>query len=180
MLVRNPSATFLYRADGWSIIGAGICGSDILVVDRSVTPLAGDLVIAVWDGDPPTCKVLKAFEHHLELQSANPEFPPIVLDQGTEVEVPIKPQPVTCQQRKAQAARRAASLRLEQLFDPDPARRNDEHGDDRPVLPQLHANEQDEYINANHIYQQHHRQQLRIGQEQEHRGEANQGAPPEI
>ncbi|WP_313245038.1 S24 family peptidase [Stenotrophomonas rhizophila] len=45
LLVRNPSATFLYRADGWSIIGAGICGSDILVVDRSVTPLAGDLVI---------------------------------------------------------------------------------------------------------------------------------------
>lgn len=45
LLVRNPSATFLYRADGWSMIGAGICGSDILVVDRSVTPLAGDLVI---------------------------------------------------------------------------------------------------------------------------------------
>jgi SOS-response transcriptional repressor LexA len=47
LLVRNPSATFVYRADGWSIIEAGICGSDILVVDRSVTPLAGDLVIAV-------------------------------------------------------------------------------------------------------------------------------------
>ncbi|WP_313245040.1 S24 family peptidase [Stenotrophomonas rhizophila] len=65
-------------------------------------------MIAVWDGNRPTCKVFKTFEHYLELQSANPEFPPIVLDQGTEVEVPIEPQPVTCQQRKAQAARRDA------------------------------------------------------------------------
>jgi len=87
LLVRNPSATFLYRADGWSMLGVGISDGDILVVDRSVTPQAGDLVIAVWDGNQPTCKVLKTFEHHLELHSANPEFPPIVLDQGTEVEV---------------------------------------------------------------------------------------------
>lgn len=87
LLVRNPSATFLYRADGWSMLGVGISDGDILVVDRSVTPQAGDLVIAVWDGNQPTCKVLKTFEHHLELHSANPEFPPIVLDQSTEVEV---------------------------------------------------------------------------------------------
>lgn len=87
LLVRNPSATFLYRADGWSMLGVGISDGDILVIDRSVTPQGGDLVIAVWDGNQPTCKVLKTFEHHLELHSANPEFPPIVLDQGTEVEV---------------------------------------------------------------------------------------------
>lgn len=87
LLVRNPSATFLYRADGWSMLGVGISDGDILVVDRSVTPQTGDLVIAVWDGSQPACKVLKTFEHHLELHSANPEFPPIVLDQGTEVEV---------------------------------------------------------------------------------------------
>lgn len=87
LLVRNPAATFLYRADGWSMLGVGISDGDILVVDRSVQPLPGDLVIAIWDGNQPTCKVLQVFEHHLELHSANPEFPPIVLDQGTEVEV---------------------------------------------------------------------------------------------
>lgn len=85
LLARSPSATFLYRADGWSILGVGISDGDILVVDRSVTPQAGDLVIPVWDGNRPTSKVLKTFEHHLELHSANPQFPPIVLDQGTEV-----------------------------------------------------------------------------------------------
>ncbi|UXF74617.1 translesion error-prone DNA polymerase V autoproteolytic subunit (plasmid) [Stenotrophomonas maltophilia] len=87
LLIRNPAATFLYRADGWSMLGVGISDGDILVVDRSVQPLPGDLVIAIWDGNQPTCKVLKAFEHHLELHSANPDFPPIVLNRGTEVEV---------------------------------------------------------------------------------------------
>jgi DNA polymerase V len=87
LLVRNPAATFLYRADGWSMSGAGVSDGDILVVDRSVTPQAGDLVIAVWDGNQPTCKVLQLFENHMELHSANPDFPPIVLEQPTEVEV---------------------------------------------------------------------------------------------
>lgn len=87
LLVRNPAATFLYRADGWSMSGAGVSDGDILVVDRSVTPQAGDLVIAIWDGNQPSCKVLQLFESHMELHSANPDFPPIVLEEPTEVEV---------------------------------------------------------------------------------------------
>lgn len=57
------------------------------MVDRSVTPQAGDLVIAIWDGNQPACKVLQLFENHMELHSANSDFPPIVLEQPTEVEV---------------------------------------------------------------------------------------------
>lgn len=87
LLVRNPPATFLYRASGWSMQGVGICDGDILVVDRSVHPLSNDLVIAVWDGNQPTCKILQVAQHHIELHSANPDHPPIVLDPGTEVEV---------------------------------------------------------------------------------------------
>lgn len=87
LLVERPAATYLYRADGWSMAGVGINDGDILVVDRSVRPLAGDLVLATWDGNQPTCKVLQVFEDHIELHSANPDHPPIVLDPGTEVEV---------------------------------------------------------------------------------------------
>ena len=87
LLVRRPAATFLYRADGWSMSGAGINDGDILVVDKSVRPLSGDLVIACWDGNQPTCKVLQEFPDHIELYSANPDHPPIILPPGTEVEV---------------------------------------------------------------------------------------------
>ncbi len=86
-LIRNPAATFLYRAEGWSMLMAGICDGDLLIVDRSVTPVDGDVVIACWDGQQPTCKVLKICADHLELHTRNPHCPNIVLPPGTEVEV---------------------------------------------------------------------------------------------
>lgn len=86
-LIRNPAATYLYRAEGWSMLMAGICDGDILVVDRSVTPVDGDLVLAIWEGNQPTCKILKVAGDHIELHSRNPHCPNIVLEPGAEVEV---------------------------------------------------------------------------------------------
>lgn len=87
LLVRNGPATYLYRADGWSMRDVGICDGDYLIVDRSIQPVDGDLVIAIWDGCQPTCKILKLYEHHIELHGAHPDHPPIVLEPGTEVEI---------------------------------------------------------------------------------------------
>lgn len=87
LLVRNAPATYFYRAEGWSMLMAGICDGDILAVDRSVTPQHGDVVIATWDGNQPTCKVLVIADDHIELHSRNPHTPNIVLPPGTEVEV---------------------------------------------------------------------------------------------
>ncbi|HSD17507.1 MAG TPA: S24 family peptidase [Thermomonas sp.] len=49
-LVSNQPATFYYRASGISMVLDGICDGDTLIVDRSVQPKDGDLVIATWDG----------------------------------------------------------------------------------------------------------------------------------
>lgn len=87
MLVRNPLATYIYRASGHSMARAGILDGDLLIVDRSVTPQSRSLVMAVWEGNQPACKILKICERHIELHSANPEFPPIVIEAGTELEV---------------------------------------------------------------------------------------------
>ncbi|MDR1709120.1 MAG: S24 family peptidase [Candidatus Accumulibacter sp.] len=87
MLVRNPPATFLYRAEGWSMVEAGICDGDVLIVDRSVEPMDGDVVIAIWDGNAPVCKVLHVFDEHIELESRNPAVAKIVLKNGIDVEV---------------------------------------------------------------------------------------------
>ena len=86
-LVANPPATFYYRADGWSMVLDGICDGDTLIIDRSVTPIDGDLVFACWDGNAPVCKRLKVAADHIELHSRNPHCPNIVLPPGTEVEV---------------------------------------------------------------------------------------------
>jgi DNA polymerase V len=87
LLVRNPAATYLYRAKGWSMMLAGICDGDILVVDRSVEPRHGDVVVASWDGQQPVCKVLHVAGDHVELHSRNPHCPNIVLAPDTDVEI---------------------------------------------------------------------------------------------
>ncbi|MDG1136850.1 MAG: translesion error-prone DNA polymerase V autoproteolytic subunit, partial [Phycisphaerales bacterium] len=49
-LVANPIATFFVRASGHSMDGAGIHDGDLLVVDRSITPSHGSVVVATIDG----------------------------------------------------------------------------------------------------------------------------------
>jgi len=87
LLVRNPAATYLYRAQGWSMMLAGICDGDVLVVDRSVEPREGDVVLATWDGQQPVCKALHIAGDHLELHSRNPHCANIVLSPDTTVEI---------------------------------------------------------------------------------------------
>ncbi|MHA4875249.1 S24 family peptidase, partial [Enterococcus faecium] len=64
----------------------GIVDGDTLIVDRSVEPKDGDLVIATWDGQVPVCKRLKVCKDHIELHSRNPQYSPIVLEPEAEVE----------------------------------------------------------------------------------------------
>ena len=49
-LVRNPAQTFLLRVTGEALAEAGIHDGDLLVMDRAVPPLAGNVVLAVVNG----------------------------------------------------------------------------------------------------------------------------------
>lgn len=50
-MVKHPSATFFVRVEGESMRDAGIQSGDILVVDRSIAPAHGKIVVAVIDGE---------------------------------------------------------------------------------------------------------------------------------
>lgn len=50
-LIRNKPATFFMRVCGNSMINAGIYDGDIAIVDRSLKPQNGKIVIAVIDGE---------------------------------------------------------------------------------------------------------------------------------
>ena len=50
-LIRNKPATFFMRVSGNSMINAGIYDGDIVIVDRSLKPQNGKIVIAVIDGE---------------------------------------------------------------------------------------------------------------------------------
>ena len=51
LLVKRPAATFFVKVEGDSMIGAGIHDKDLLVVDRSLTPANGDIIIAAVGGE---------------------------------------------------------------------------------------------------------------------------------
>ncbi len=50
-LIRHPQATFVMRAAGDAMAGAGVGSGDVLLVDRAITPQHGHLVIAKLDGE---------------------------------------------------------------------------------------------------------------------------------
>lgn len=81
LLISHPSATYLVKAHGTSMIGAGIYDGDILIIDRSVTPHTGDIVIAAIDGEL-TCKYINL--ECKELRPANPRFSAIKIKQDVD------------------------------------------------------------------------------------------------
>lgn len=50
-LIKNSAATYFVRVSGDSMTGAGIHSGDLLVVDRSLEPKNGNVVVAVIDGE---------------------------------------------------------------------------------------------------------------------------------
>jgi DNA polymerase V len=81
-LVRKPAATFVARAQGSSMVRLGILDQDLLVVDRSIEPRHGDVVIAAIDGEM-LCKVLD--QHRRRLLSGNDQFSPVNIGDDMEL-----------------------------------------------------------------------------------------------
>ena len=50
-LIRNKPATFFMRVQGSSMINAHIHDGDIVIVDRSIKPQSGKIIIAIIDGE---------------------------------------------------------------------------------------------------------------------------------
>lgn len=71
VLIRDVTSTFILRVTGDSMQGVGIYDGDEVLVDRSLTPRDGDVVIAVVDGDF-TIKTLR-------LHPENPAYPDVVV-----------------------------------------------------------------------------------------------------
>ena len=75
-LVRKPASTFLVTVKGDSMINAGIHDGDLLVVDRSLEPRNGKVVVAVIN-DELTVKRLERSAGRIRLLPENPDFKPI-------------------------------------------------------------------------------------------------------
>ena len=85
-LVARPEATYFVRVSGDSMIGAGIHHGDLLVVDRSLEPRPGNVVIALVDGEF-TVKRLRKTPLGLELAPENSEYAAIPVTEETDFQI---------------------------------------------------------------------------------------------
>jgi DNA polymerase V len=83
LIIRHPVSTYYLRVEGDSMTGAGIVHGDIVVVDKSLEPKSGDIVVAAVDGDF-TLKHLKREGQKAWLVAAHPGYPAIALHDATD------------------------------------------------------------------------------------------------
>lgn len=76
LVVHHPQCTFLLRLTGDSMSGIGLMDGDILVVDKYMRPMHGDIVIAEIAGDF-TCKRYLCRNGQMVLRPENPTYPDI-------------------------------------------------------------------------------------------------------
>jgi len=86
LLIQNPAATFAVRIAGESMTGAGLFPNDIAVVDRSLAPKNGSIVMALVDGEF-TIKRYRVRGSKIWLQAENPKYEDILVTEGAGFEI---------------------------------------------------------------------------------------------
>ena len=85
-LIRHPQATFVMRASGDAMAGAGVGNGDVLLVDRAVAPQHGHLVIAKVEGEL-LCRRLVRQRGGTALETAQNPVQRIVCNEARPLEV---------------------------------------------------------------------------------------------
>ena len=97
---KYPEATFFARVIGECMLGSGIYPNDLLVVDRSLTPSQGDIVVGIIDNE----FVVRAFYQHGGKDFLMPDnlyFQPIERNEATHFEIwGVVPHTVLDQRRR--------------------------------------------------------------------------------
>ena len=83
-LIKHPSATFFLKVSGDSMKNAGIQSGDMLIVDKSLQPTDGKVVIAAVEGEL-TVKRLSLLKGRVKLIPENNRYPVIDITDSQEL-----------------------------------------------------------------------------------------------
>jgi DNA polymerase V len=86
-LIDQEDATFFVTIQGESMLDAGLLPGDKAVVDRSKTPLIGDIILAVVNGEYTIKTLSRKKDGSPRLLPANDKFKPIEIEEGMTFEV---------------------------------------------------------------------------------------------
>lgn len=88
-LIKNKEATYMLKVSGESMKDAGIMSGDMVLVDRSLTAVEGDIVIAEIDKQW-TIKYLRKDKKGMYLEPANKKFPLIYPKEDLRIAAVVK------------------------------------------------------------------------------------------
>ena len=86
-LIKNPASTFYVRVEGYSMLKAGIHPNDILVVDRSLEPQDGHIVIALIDGEFTVKRLKIGKNKQISLLPENDNYQPLHIKEGMDFRI---------------------------------------------------------------------------------------------
>ncbi len=86
-LIKNPASTFYVRVEGNSMLGAGIHPDDLLVVDLSLEPRDGNVVIAIVNGEFTVKRLHVAKNKTVSLHPENDKYPVITIEESMEFRI---------------------------------------------------------------------------------------------
>jgi len=82
--IRHPAATFFMRVDSDAMLGAGIARGDVIIVDRSLEPRTGRVVVAAVGGEL-LVRRLSGKPGETLLLPENPDYAPIAPDEDSTI-----------------------------------------------------------------------------------------------
>ncbi len=82
--IRHKEATFFARVQGNSMLGAGIHDQDLLIIDRSITPTHGHIIIAAIDGEFMVRRLHKQ-SGQVTLLAESKNYRPMTITDGQEL-----------------------------------------------------------------------------------------------
>jgi len=85
-LIKNPFSTFFLRVKGDSMINSGIQNHDLIIVDKSLIAMPGNIVIAMIDGEF-TVKRLEKKNGELYLKAENDSYPDFNFKNHNEIQI---------------------------------------------------------------------------------------------
>ncbi len=87
-LIERPASTFIVKISGDSLILAGIHSGDLAIVDRSITPRSGHIVVAVMYGELLVKRLRRVLgKIWLDPDTDDPRYQPIDVPEDSAFEI---------------------------------------------------------------------------------------------
>ncbi len=86
-LIKNKSSTFFAKVKGNSMNHSNIFNEDILIIDKSIQPIIGSILVCSINGEFTIKRVKRVNSKKIVLMPDNPDFPPLEIDDKSTLDI---------------------------------------------------------------------------------------------